>query len=164
MRNTTATAAKASPQGKKERLLRIMYSSVCPRPLEQTSLQELLAQCVRNNQRNGITGALMVDGRLIVQYIEGPEAEIRSLWQRIEDDPRHYLVVQLYEEVGVLPRLFGQWSMLHGQASRSEMLNLIRNAYLQSKSDPKPAWSLAIAPLVIMLDAKYSKVYAQALV
>jgi Sensors of blue-light using FAD len=164
MPTNITTAKQASPKTRKERLLRIMYSSVCPQPMEQTSLQELLAQCVRNNQRNGITGALMVDGRLIVQYIEGPEAEIRALWKRIEDDPRHYMVVQLYEEEGLVPRLFGQWSMLHGQASRSEMLGLIRNAYLESKSDPKPAWSLAIAPLVIMLDAKYSKAYAQALV
>ncbi len=142
-------------------LLRLMYSSVNTQAFDAQSLDDLLTTCVINNQLSQITGVLMIDGLLNVQYIEGPEPAIRALWARISNDPRHHCIVQLYEEQGDLPRLFGQWAMLKGRASRSEMLELIRSAYVQSDMQPRPAWSLAIAPLVILLDPQYSVAYAQ---
>ncbi len=143
-------------------MLRIMYTSVMPHDVGEPELNNLLARSVANNERDGITGVLMVDRTLYIQYFEGPEAAVRALWRRIGDDPRHHLVVQLYEESGLLPRLFGQWAMLRGKTSRAEMLSLIRNADLQSGTHPRPAWSLAIAPLVILLDPAYHQAYAKA--
>ena len=143
-------------------LLRIMYTSVTHSSWGDQGLDSLLAQCVKNNVRSDITGVLMVDGLLNIQYIEGPEQVVRGLWQRISIDKRHHLIVQLYEEEGELPRLFGQWAMLRGQTSRAEMLSLIRNAYLESDASPRPVWSLAIAPLIILLDSNYSQAYARA--
>jgi Sensors of blue-light using FAD len=143
-------------------LLRIMYSSVMPLALDETELNQLLVQSAANNQRDGITGVLMVDRTLYIQYFEGPEAAVKALWSRISADKRHHLIVQLYEENGMLKRLFGQWAMLRGKASRAEMLSLIRNADVQSDTVPRPAWSLAIAPLVILLDAQYNEAYAKA--
>jgi Sensors of blue-light using FAD len=154
-------ASRAKLAAPRSPLLRIMYSSVTQTPLGERGLAGLLAQCVANNVRDGITGVLMVDGALNIQYFEGPEAAVKALWQRICQDARHHLIVQLYEEAGMLPRLFGQWAMLHGQASRMEMLNLIRKAYLESDTIPRPAWSLAIAPLVILLDPNYRQAYAK---
>ena len=140
----------------------IMYSSVMPKNLDEKELNLLLAQSVANNKRDDITGVLMVDRALYIQYIEGPQEAVRALWQRIGQDTRHHLIVQLYEEEGLQPRLFGQWAMLRGNASRAEMLSLIRNAYIQSDTLPRPAWSLAIAPLIILLDSAYSQAYAKA--
>ena len=151
-----ASAVASSP------LLRIMYSSVMPKNLDEKELNLLLAQSVANNKRDDITGVLMVDRALYIQYIEGPQEAVRALWQRIGQDTRHHLIVQLYEEEGLQPRLFGQWAMLRGNASRAEMLSLIRNAYIQSDTLPRPAWSLAIAPLIILLDSAYSQAYAKA--
>ena len=148
--------------GKPSQLLRIMYSSVTQTAWNKKDMQSLFAQCVKNNKHDDITGVLMVDGVLNIQYIEGPELAIRSLWQRLCEDSRHHLIVQLYEEEGMLPRLFGQWAMLHGQSSRAEMLSLIRNSYLAVDTIPKPAWSLAMAPLIILLDSNYAHAYAKA--
>ena len=157
--NQPLKSTSAAEQGP---LLRIMYSSVITQSWTETDLETLLTQCVANNERNDITGVLMVDGSLNIQYIEGPEAHVKTLWQRISEDTRHHLVVQLYEESGALPRLFGRWAMLRGQASRSEMLSLIRNAHSQSETQPRPAWSLAMAPLIILLDPAHSQAYAKA--
>ena len=142
-------------------LLRLMYSSVNIQEFDTQSLEDLLSTCVINNQLSDITGVLMVNGLLNVQYIEGPDQAIRTLWDRICSDKRHHCIVQLYEEQGDLSRLFADWAMLKGQASRSEMLELIRQAYIRSDLQPRPAWSLAIAPLVILLDPQYSVAYAQ---
>ncbi len=147
---------------KASQLLRIMYSSVAQEAWDKKDVQALFTQSVENNLRDDITGVLMVDGALNIQYIEGPELAIRSLWQRISQDTRHHLIVQLYEEEGLLPRLFGQWAMLQGQSSRAEMLSLIRNSYMAVDTIPKPAWSLAMAPLVILLDSNYAHAYAKA--
>jgi hypothetical protein len=154
-------APKAKLAVERSPLLRIMYSSVTQTPLGEQGLKSLLSQCVTNNVRDGITGVLMIDGALNIQYFEGPQAPVKALWQRISQDTRHHLIVQLYEEEGMLPRLFGEWAMLRGQSSRPEMLSLIRNAYLQSESIPRPTWSLAIAPLVILLDPNYRQAYAK---
>lgn len=143
-------------------LLRIMYSSVLQKTLTDQSLQSLLDQCISRNERDDITGVLMVNGKLCVQYIEGCEEPMLALWERISHDSRHHLIVQLYEESGATNRLFGRWAMLHGQASRAEMLGLIRKAYVQSEANPRPAWSLAMAPLVILLDDNYRHAYAEA--
>lgn len=159
---TTNLPLHPTPVTPPEQMLRIMYSSVIPQSWSESDLETLLAQCVANNERNDITGVLMVDGALNIQYIEGPEASVKTLWQRISEDTRHHLVVQLYEESGTLPRLFGRWAMLRGQASRPEMLSLIRQAHSQSDAQPRPAWSLAIAPLIILLDPAHSQAYAKA--
>ena len=145
-------------------LLRIMYSSVMPLALDERELNQLLVQSAASNEREGITGVLMVDQTLCIQFFEGPESAVKALWHRISDDRRHHLLVQLYEESGMQTRLFGQWAMLRGKASRVEMLSLIRNAHAQNQTEPRPAWSLAIAPLVILLDPQYNQAYAQATV
>lgn len=155
-----AAQATGAPEGGP--LLRIMYSSVMPLALNEAELNDLLVQSVANNERDGITGVLMVDRTLYIQFFEGPEAAVKALWSRISHDKRHHLIVQLYEESGMLKRLFGQWAMLRGKASRAEMLSLIRNADAQTDVASRPAWSLAIAPLVILLDPQYSQAYAAA--
>lgn len=155
-------AALSIPQdtAKRSPLLRIMYSSIAQESLNAFSLANLLVQSLANNARDEITGMLLVDGLLNLQYIEGPEPAVRKLWHRLGQDTRHHCIVQLYECEGMLPRLFEQWAMLHGKASRAEMLGLIRNAYRESDAMPKPAWSLAIAPLIVLLDNNYRHAYS----
>jgi hypothetical protein len=149
-----------------EPLLRLMYASVSTAPLTHGGLNAIFDTSVRNNTAHHITGVLMCDGRLNIQVLEGPELAVRTLWTRIQADPRHHCIVQLYEEHSVTTRRFAQWAMLRGQSSRPEMLALVRNAYLatgQTDDHARPTWSQGIAPLMILLDGEFSHAYADAI-
>ncbi len=115
---------------------------------------------MRNNQREDITGVLVANGRLNIQYLEGPEVAVRALWARIQSDTRHHSIVQLYEQVMQAPRLFPKWAMLRGQASKQEMLAMVRSAYLSADAASRPEWAQSIGPLMILLDGEFSHVYA----
>lgn len=90
---------------------RIKYVSQFARELSVEDLQDLEAQCVRNNLQTGITGVLMVSGNLFFQVIEGPGAKVDELYQDILDDDRHTHVLRLGEEREVSERLFPDWAM-----------------------------------------------------
>lgn len=90
---------------------RIKYVSQFARELSVEDIQDLEAQCVRNNQQTGITGVLMVSGNLFFQVIEGPGAKVDELYQEILDDDRHTHVLRLGEEREVSERLFPDWAM-----------------------------------------------------
>lgn len=155
-----------APLAHSEPLLRLMYASVSTAPLTHGAMNAIFDTSVRNNAAQHITGALMCDGRLNIQVLEGPEPAVRALWLRIQADQRHHCIVQLFEEHSVTTRRFAQWAMLRGQSSRAEMLALVRNAYLatgQTETHARPAWSQGIAPLMILLDGEFSHAYANTL-
>ncbi len=137
-----------------------MYCSVSAATPTPASLAQIFAVAQRNNLRDGITSVLLVDGRLLIQFIEGPEPSVQALWARICNDPQHHCIVQLLLHNGATQRLFGSWPMLHGQATRAEMLALVRNAYLSSSTAQRPVWAQSIGPLMILLDGEFSHAFA----
>ena len=143
-----------------EILLRLMYSSVSAPELTQQALNQIFEVATRNNQRDQITGALIANGRLNIQYLEGPALAVRALWARIQADTRHHSIVQLYELELQAPRLFPQWALLRGQASKQEMLAMVRSAYLRADAAARPEWAQSIGPLMILLDGEFSHAYA----
>ena len=62
------------------------------------------------NSDHDITGMLLVFNETIIQFLEGPEAEIEDLYKKIENDPRHKgpIVVSTRH---LTTREFPQWSM-----------------------------------------------------
>jgi IS5 family transposase len=73
-------------------------------------LADLFARSRSNNQRRGVTGALLVSGQWFVQVLEGDEAVVRSLFDTIQTDARHDAVEVLWTEPAGA-RAFAQWSM-----------------------------------------------------
>jgi hypothetical protein len=137
-----------------------MYSSVSAPELTQRALTQIFEVATRNNQRDQITGALIANGRFNIQYLEGPAPVVRALWDRIQADTRHHSVVQLYEKELKAPRLFPKWALLRGQASKQEMLAMVRSAYLLADAAARPEWAQSIGPLMILLDGEFSHVYS----
>jgi len=81
------------------------------RPAERKiALGALFTQARSNNNALGLTGALLLSGDWFVQTLEGEEHVVRSLFARIEHDPRHDRVELLTAQV-VPERVFGRWSM-----------------------------------------------------
>lgn len=119
---------------------RIKYVSEFARSLEPEDIETLEEQCVRNNQKLGITGVLMVSGNLFFQVIEGPEKKVDALYENILADDRHTRILKLADERDVKERLFPDWAMkvVSLDKSRTDRLEPL-HALLQTIVEQKEA-------------------------
>ncbi len=88
---------------------RLIYVSraLSPLPLD---LKDILASARKNNPGQELTGALCFLDGVYMQYLEGEEALIDSLYLRIRDDHRHS-DVRLLDRRRIEERSFPSWSM-----------------------------------------------------
>lgn len=101
-----ATGRKDAPT------FRLIYRSRDRIPPEgrRAELGELFSQARSSNKRSGVTGALLLNEAWFVQALEGDEAVVRALYDRITLDPRHDGVELL--QAGEVPgRVFARWAM-----------------------------------------------------
>jgi Sensors of blue-light using FAD len=70
------------------RLMQLIYASQ-PFGFDTAALNGILASARRNNQRDGITGALICRADLYLQMLEGPRGKVTAAFRRILDDDRH---------------------------------------------------------------------------
>jgi hypothetical protein len=73
-------------------------------------LAELLETSRSNNERAAITGMLLYKDGNFMQTIEGPQAAISELRERLDRDPRHRGILVLIDGTREA-RLFDGWSM-----------------------------------------------------
>lgn len=106
--------------------IQLIYASK-PFGFDDLVLRGILATARRNNERDGITGALVCREDLFLQLLEGPRSAVLSAFERIRRDDRHIDVNKLTESQ-IDNRLFPEWSMRHDPAhswmwSREEVAN-----------------------------------------
>jgi hypothetical protein len=91
---------------------RLMYRSRNRIPADErkAELGDLFTGARRFNKEAGISGALLLHGDTFVQLLEGDESAVRSLYSRIETDPRHD-EVELLEARDVDDAVFRRWAM-----------------------------------------------------
>lgn len=92
------------------KILSLVYSSLAVTPFDQPALQLLLHGARAHNQIVGITGLLLYRNRHFVQALQGPEAEVGSLYERICGDARHHSVTTLLKE-HITELAFPHWAM-----------------------------------------------------
>src|SRR5215213_2841436 len=73
-------------------------------------LNDILDVSNRNNERSGLTGALLFDTLWFVQILEGEREAVSATFRRIAADTRHDGVT-LMDVRPVDKRLFGNWWM-----------------------------------------------------
>lgn len=95
-------------------LFRAIYSSQ-PFGFDAAVLAGILLEARQANQRDGVTGALICRADIYLQWLEGPEREVRNTLARIEKDDRH-VEVKVHVAGSVTERMFGDWAMLHDPA------------------------------------------------
>ncbi|HEX8662020.1 MAG TPA: BLUF domain-containing protein [Brevundimonas sp.] len=78
------------------------------------NLAVILAESQRNNDRDGLTGALAAHRERYIQVVEGPAQALDALLRRLEDDPRHRDVT-LPDRQPISERLFNRWSMANAR-------------------------------------------------
>ena len=96
-------------------LFRAIYTSQ-PFGFDEAILSGILMDARRANVRDGITGALICRADIYLQWLEGPEEQVRKAVDRIRRDDRHHDVkVHVAEQVP--DRMFAEWAMLHDPAA-----------------------------------------------
>jgi hypothetical protein len=140
----------------------LAYCSILKQEMTTTELDALVAHAQETNARNGLTGLMMIDNGLIVQWIEGRRDAVRGLWDKLLKDPRHYCVVELLHRDFQEQRTYPDWSMQ--RTTRQDMLAIVHSAREAAQKPfglPNP-WAGAIAALCILIDPEFSQAYAQA--
>lgn len=92
-------------------LERLLYASTATgRTDSLLNMATILGESQRNNERDGLTGALAAhDGRFI-QVIEGAPGALDTLLRRLAPDPRHRDIVILDRRL-IAERRFTDWTM-----------------------------------------------------
>lgn len=91
-------------------MIYLLYVSSATRLLSEAELIALLQKARTNNARDGITGMLLYSHGNFIQVIEGEEAAVLSLQQKIISDPRHTNVITLLKRP-MTERMFAEWTM-----------------------------------------------------
>ncbi|MGB7285812.1 MAG: BLUF domain-containing protein [Salaquimonas sp.] len=94
----------------------VVYVSQAKKPFQSNELSLLLEHSRIRNSKDKITGLLIYRFNSefsrgnFVQILEGPEAAIDDVWQRISSDSRHHTIITL-EAGKAEDRMFSDWSM-----------------------------------------------------
>ena len=91
-------------------MIQISYISTPSRQLSSEELKELLASCRRYNAAHGVTGMLLYYNSIFLQVLEGDEAEVDALMERISKDPRH-ADIKMLRRREIEQREFPDWHM-----------------------------------------------------
>lgn len=125
----------------------IVYMSRAVRPLSDQDLQELLAQCRRDNALHHVTGVLFYSHGNIAQLLEGDPAIIEPLYEKIARDGRHSNVTQLVNKP-IANRSFPDWSMAF-HPLETQGFSALEGFFLPAHIPPTPE-SLTIADAMLV--------------
>ena len=85
----------------------------------------ILAESQRNNDRDGLTGALAAHGDRYIQVIEGPSQTLDGLLRRLERDKRHR-AIEVIDRRDIDRRRFDGWAMAHARFGPGDASTLER--------------------------------------
>ena len=91
-------------------ILRLTYISRYNTDNPKGEVTRILTQAQQNNERNGITGALVFNHNYFLQSIEGARPVINELLRKLVKDNRHH-GLQIIECREVELRHWSKWSM-----------------------------------------------------
>lgn len=99
----------------------LVYVSRATGDVSGEELDELLEQARTNNARAGVTGLLLYHEGDFIQVLEGDKAQVKEIYNRIDNDPRH-ADPQIVLRHEVEERSFEDWSMGYKRTgSRNEI-------------------------------------------
>lgn len=90
---------------------RLIYISKLNAVLDENDIVEIGRLASLNNRKIDVTGILISVGDYFFQILEGEEAIVDQLVEKISRDPRHTDVTILSAETGCEERLFSDWDM-----------------------------------------------------
>ena len=107
-------------------LQRLIYRSVATGTTASLlNVATILAESQRNNDRDGLTGALAAHGDHYIQVIEGRPSTLDSLLRRLERDNRHKSL-EVIDRRDIDRRRFDGWAMAHARFGPGDASTLER--------------------------------------
>ena len=100
-------------------LHQLIYRSRATSPATKEEVETILQQSERNNGPLGISGCLIYHNQRYIQFLEGEEANLEALYQKIKKDERHYNVTTL-GRFEAEERVFENWKMAFFQEDQIE--------------------------------------------
>jgi Sensors of blue-light using FAD len=91
-------------------LYEIIYVSLASRDLPAEELVQLLDKARAHNAAQGITGMMVYHRREFMQLLEGEQAAVQALYDRIASDPRHQQLRKIWDGP-IRERGFSDWGM-----------------------------------------------------
>jgi len=116
-------------------LTRLVYYSQ-RNPSMNVNVEELLADCRRNNFATNVTGMLHHNGTNFLQVLEGGRAEVSAIYHRIAADPRHVNII-LMACNDVRERIFPGWSMGLHEGMSDETKQIYLRYFPSNKVNPE---------------------------
>jgi len=101
----------------------LIYTSIAREGIQMQDLREILDKARECNQRNGITGLLLFKNNRFMQLIEGDEAHVQELMEKIRSDHRHSNILVLQSDQAE-SRQFSDWSMAFRSPNLSDGISL----------------------------------------
>ncbi|WP_372656401.1 BLUF domain-containing protein [Hydrogenophaga sp.] len=98
----------------------LIYVSLAVREMDTSDLSALLDESRAFNEAHDITGMLIYHRQEFMQLLEGDEAEILALYEKIRKDARHHEVIK-YWDGPIKARSFAAWSMAFVAPEASEL-------------------------------------------
>ena len=91
-------------------MYRLIYKSDSAVKMNWGIVGGILTTSTRNNQKSGLTGALLLGKRHFLQFLEGEFQEVNETFQRICKDNRHRNI-RIVSFEPIEQRLFSKWEM-----------------------------------------------------
>jgi hypothetical protein len=101
-------------------MIQLSYVSSAATEMSPSELLKLLQQCLKNNPPLGVTGMLLYGNETFLQTIEGDDAVIDRLVEKIAKDPRHTRL-QFFSRKQIERRRYSEWSMGFKRISDQEL-------------------------------------------
>ncbi|NRA69224.1 MAG: BLUF domain-containing protein [Pseudobacteriovorax sp.] len=89
---------------------RLIYKSTLVDSVDEQQLLDIVQLAALKNYENEVTGCLFVRDQSIIQYFEGCESKVETLWNAILSDKRHSIEVFRMMKKSE-DRMFQSWSM-----------------------------------------------------
>ena len=131
-----------------------VYASSAVQLFTPEELRALLETSRRNNAALGVSGMLLYKDGNFLQVLEGREAAVLQLAEKISRDPRHRGIITLMQGFES-DYQFPEWSMGFCDLRSDEAQSLIGySAFLESSFDPKVLSSDPTAAQRLLLSFK----------
>jgi hypothetical protein len=110
-------------------LVYVSSNCISAESLDQ-EIDVILNTARQHNKNNNITGALLFNTGHFAQVLEGPEAAVENIFERIQGDERHENCIVLSCE-SIQNRSFSEWSMAYeggDSVAKNQFSHMLENS------------------------------------
>jgi hypothetical protein len=122
----------------------VIYLSWATAPFSDQQLHDLLREARSHNTQYDVTGIMLYGNGCFVQVLEGEQATVSALYERIKQDGRHRDVTTFADKT-IAQRAFGEWAMAFHHASPQQLAQV--SGYLTPDQVQVDAKRLALADI-----------------